>query len=53
MIIAFFVVGGICLLVFPLYEKFLAKNSFIPFSLLTDRSFIGACLLSAFLFISF
>ena len=53
MIIAFFVVGGICLLVFPLYEKFLAKKSFIPFSLLTDRSVIGACLLAAFLFISF
>lgn len=52
-IIAFFVVGGICLLVFPLYERFLAKKSFIPFTLLTDPTIIGACMLSAFFFMSF
>jgi hypothetical protein len=53
MIIAFFIVGGVCLLVFPLYERFLAKKSFIPFTLLTDPTIIGACLLSAFFFTSF
>jgi hypothetical protein len=47
------VIGGLCLVAFVNYEKFLAPKSFIPFSLLLDRSVIGACLLSCFLFISF
>lgn len=53
MIITFFIIGGICLFAFPLYERFLAKKSFIPFALLTDPTIIGACLLSAFFFTSF
>lgn len=53
MIIAMFVVGAVALIAFILYEKFLAPKSFIPFSLLMDRSVIGACMLSNFLFISF
>lgn len=53
MIIAMLVVGGIILIAFVCYEKFLAPKSFIPFSLLMDPSVIGACLLSSFLFISF
>jgi hypothetical protein len=53
MIIAMLVVGIICLILFVLYERFIAKKSFIPFHLLKDRTVIGACLLSAFLFISF
>ena len=48
-----FVFGGILLALFPIYEKFLAKKSFIPFNLLTDRSVVGACLLAMMLFISF
>jgi hypothetical protein len=52
-VIAMLVVGAICLITFPIYEKFWAHKSFIPFYLLTDRSVIGACLLAAFLFISF
>jgi hypothetical protein len=53
MLIAFFVVGGLCIVFFALYERYLAPKSFIPFNLLTDRSVIGACLLASFLFISF
>lgn len=53
MIIAMLVIGIVCLFAFGLYEKFFARKSFIPFYLLTDRSVIGACLLAAFLFISF
>ena len=52
-IIAMLVIGCICLLSFPIYEKFVSRKSFIPFYLLTDRSVVGACLLAAFLFISF
>ena len=53
MIIAMWVIGGVCLIVFPFYEKYYSKKTFIPFYLLTDKSVIGACLLAMFLFISF
>jgi hypothetical protein len=53
MIITMMVIGGACLIAFVAYEKYLSPLSFIPFRLLTDRSVIGACLLSAFLFMSF
>jgi hypothetical protein len=53
MLIAFFVVGGLCIISFALYEKFLAPKSFIPFQLLTDRSVVSACILASCLFISF
>jgi hypothetical protein len=52
-IIAMLVVGLLCLIAFPLYERFLSPKSFIPFRLLTDRSVIGACLLSSCVTISF
>jgi hypothetical protein len=53
LIIAFLVVGIVLLILFALYERFLCPTPFIPFHLLTDRSVLGACLLVAFLFISF
>jgi hypothetical protein len=53
LVISFFVVGGICLIAFILYERFLAKKSFIPFTLMADRTVIGACSLSALFFASF
>jgi len=52
-IVCMLLFGGILLALFPIHGRFLAKKSFIPFSLLTDRSVIGACLLSMMLFISF
>lgn len=53
LVISFFVIGGICLISFVLYERFLAKKSFIPFGLMMDRTVIGACTLSALFFTSF
>lgn len=53
MIIAMLVVGGVSLVGFALFEKFLCPKPFIPFGLLVDGSVLGACLLIAFLFISF
>ena len=47
------VIGGLLIIAFALYEKFLAPKTFIPFGLLTDRTVIGACILAAVLFISF
>lgn len=47
-------VFGVALLVaFGLYEKYLSPRSFIPFHLVTDRTVIGACGLSAVSFASF
>ncbi|CZR57894.1 related to major facilitator MirA [Phialocephala subalpina] len=53
MIIVMFVIGGLCLIAFPLYERYVCPKPFIPFKLLMDRSVIGACMLANFLFISF
>ncbi|KAF8534948.1 major facilitator superfamily domain-containing protein [Trichophaea hybrida] len=52
-IISMFIIGGLCLIAFAAYEKFIARKSFIPFELLRDRTVLGACGLSASIFISF
>jgi MFS family permease len=52
-VISMLVVGLICLIAFPLYEKFLAPKSFIPFELLRNRTVWAACLLGGNMFISF
>ncbi|KAM3559161.1 hypothetical protein MY1884_003620 [Beauveria asiatica] len=45
---------GFCLIVgFVIWEKFFAPITFIPYSLLLDRTVFGACILSATLFISY
>ncbi|KAL3417702.1 siderophore iron transporter [Phlyctema vagabunda] len=53
MIICMIVFGVVFLALFALYEKFLAPVTFIPFSLLTDRTVLGASCLGAVLFIEF
>ncbi|EAQ83500.1 hypothetical protein CHGG_09904 [Chaetomium globosum CBS 148.51] len=53
MLIAFFVVGGLLLIAFALYEKFVAPKTFIPYDLLMDRTVMGACVLAGVLFVSF
>jgi MFS family permease len=53
MLIAFFVIGGLLLIGFALYEKFLAPKTFIPYDLLMDRTVFGACILAGVLFVSF
>jgi MFS family permease len=44
-IIAMIVVGGVLVIVFAVYERFLAAKPFIPYHLLTSRTVIGACFL--------
>jgi MFS family permease len=53
MIICFIVFGGLLVIAFALYEKYLAPKCFIPFELLTDRTVLSACWLGGFFFISF
>ncbi len=53
MIIAMLVVGIMCLIAFPVWEKFFSKKCFLPFELMADRTIMGACLLAAFIDISF
>ncbi|KAL2145708.1 hypothetical protein VTI28DRAFT_6403 [Corynascus sepedonium] len=53
MLIAFFIVGGLLLIAFALYEKFLAPKTFVPYELLMDRTVMGACILAGVLFVSF
>ncbi|KFY65537.1 hypothetical protein V496_02480 [Pseudogymnoascus sp. VKM F-4515 (FW-2607)] len=51
--IVMLVLGVILLVAFGLYEKYISPRSFIPFHLVTDRTIIGACGLSATSFIAF
>ncbi|KFY34952.1 hypothetical protein V494_06327 [Pseudogymnoascus sp. VKM F-4513 (FW-928)] len=51
--ITMLVIGVALLVAFGLYEKYLSPRSFIPFHLVTDRTVIGACGLSAVSFASF
>jgi MFS family permease len=53
MIICMLVFGIVLLIGFSLYEKYVAPKTFIPFSLLMDRTVLGACILAATLFIEF
>lgn len=46
-------IGGCCLPAFFIWEYRFAKVHFAPFHLLTDRTVLGGCLLSATLFCSF
>jgi len=52
-IIVMLVLGVFFLACFAAYERFLSPRSFIPFHLLTNRTIVGACVLSAVLFVSF
>lgn len=53
LVICMLVFGIVLLIAFALYEKFVAPKTFIPFELLADRTVLGACVLSASLFVSF
>jgi len=53
MIICMIVSGGLLLIAFALYERYIAPTTFIPFSLLSDRTVLGANILAAALFVSF
>jgi MFS family permease len=53
MIICMVVFGIVTLILFGVWERFFAPKKFIPFELLMDRTVMGACVLSAVLFIEF
>jgi MFS family permease len=53
MIICMIIFGGLLLIAFTLYEKFLAPKTFVPYNLLTDRTVLGANILAAVLFLEF
>ncbi|KAL2024855.1 hypothetical protein VTK56DRAFT_3554 [Thermocarpiscus australiensis] len=53
MLIAFFIVGGLLLTGFVLFEKYIAPKKFMPYELLMDRTVLGACMLAGALFVSF
>ncbi|KAL8995490.1 MAG: hypothetical protein Q9169_004784 [Polycauliona sp. 2 TL-2023] len=53
MIICFLVFGIILIIGFAIWERFFAPVTFIPYSLLRDRTVLGACLLSSTLFVSY
>lgn len=52
-IIAMIVVGAVVLIIFGLYEAFLAPVMIFPWSLLKDRTILGANILACVLFIEF
>ncbi|KAJ4985260.1 siderophore iron transporter [Stagonosporopsis vannaccii] len=52
-VISFLIIGGLMLIGFVLYEKFIAPKSFMPFELLLDRTILGACIVSGIFFVSF
>lgn len=53
LIIGLLVGGVVTLIVFGIWEKFFAPITFIPYSLLMDRTVIGANILAASVFVSF
>ncbi|KAM0433478.1 hypothetical protein ACHAPT_004358 [Fusarium lateritium] len=44
-IIVMLVIGCLCVIAFPFYEKYIAPKSFIPFELFKNRTVLVACLL--------
>uniref|UniRef100_A0A0B7JU90 Major facilitator superfamily (MFS) profile domain-containing protein n=1 Tax=Bionectria ochroleuca TaxID=29856 RepID=A0A0B7JU90_BIOOC len=52
-VIAFIVLGGLLIIAFAIWEKWFAPVTFIPYSLLTDRTVLGACILASTTFVSF
>ncbi|KAF2021612.1 siderophore iron transporter [Aaosphaeria arxii CBS 175.79] len=53
LVISMLVIGGLLLIAFVFYEKYVAPKSFIPYQLLLDRTVLGACILAGVLFLSF
>lgn len=52
LVVSMLIIGGLLLISFALYEKYLAPKTFIPYELLLDRTVMGACILSGVLFVS-
>lgn len=52
-VIAMLIIGVLCIIAFPFYEKHIAPKSFIPFELFKNRTVLVACLLGGNMWISF
>jgi MFS family permease len=53
LVISMLVIGIVLLIVFGIWEKYFAPVTFIPYSLLLDRTVAGACILSMTYFLSY
>ncbi|KIW91342.1 uncharacterized protein Z519_08238 [Cladophialophora bantiana CBS 173.52] len=53
LVISMLVLGVVLIITFVIWEKFFVSTTFMPYSLLLDRTVFGACILSATLFISY
>lgn len=53
LVISMLVVGIVLMITFVLWERFLAKTTFLPYDLLLDRTILGACILTATMFLSY
>ncbi|CAK7243289.1 MAG: hypothetical protein STHCBS139747_004806 [Sporothrix thermara] len=51
-IIAMWVVGGVCLMLFAAWEKFVAPVQYLPWRFLSDRTILGGSLVYGFMFCS-
>lgn len=52
-VISMLVIGVLCLIAFPLYEKYVAPKTFVPYSLFKNRNVLAASLLGGNTWISF
>ncbi|KPM40573.1 Siderophore iron transporter mirB [Neonectria ditissima] len=52
-LVGMLIIGSILMTIFVIWEQSYASITFVPYSLLLDRTVAGACILSAALFISF
>ncbi|KAJ0119000.1 siderophore iron transporter mirb [Diaporthe amygdali] len=52
-VISMLIIGVLCLIAFPLYEKYIAPKTFIPFALFKNRNVLAAALLGGNTWISF
>ncbi|KAH7129552.1 siderophore iron transporter mirB [Dactylonectria estremocensis] len=53
LIICLIVFGFVLLVLFVLWEKLFAPVTFVPYSILLDRTVLGACILSSIVFMSY
>ena len=53
LVVGMLIIGSILIIIFVVWERSFAPITFVPYSLLLDRTASGACILSATLFISF
>jgi MFS family permease len=53
LIICFIIFGGLLIIFFAIWEKYLARCNFIPFELLRDRTCLGAFIVAGSVFVSF